>query len=108
MDYPFYEELCRRRHPAATWWLAGDRLYYLGLLPAMMGVAGVVASAPWLLLGLDPFEGDGRRLAVIFFLSLAAAVIGPPVWLVGGYLKRVAHDWAKRDGIREEDWWEGR
>ena len=26
LDYPFYEQLVRRRHRAAWWWLAGDRL----------------------------------------------------------------------------------
>ncbi len=32
LDYPFYQELRKRRHPAAKWWIVGDRLYYIGLL----------------------------------------------------------------------------
>jgi hypothetical protein len=108
MDYPFYEELCRRKHPAAAWWLAGDWLYYLGLLPAVIGVAGVVASGPFWLLGLFPNESEGLKLGVMCVLGLAATAVGLPVWIVGGHLKRVAHEWGRRDGIREEDWWEGR
>lgn len=57
LDYPYYEELCRRKHRAAWWWLVGDRLYYLGLLPGVLALpaAGVLFVA-WLL-------GLGEHLA---------------------------------------------
>ena len=45
LDFPFYEELRRRKHPGAKWWMLGDRLYYLGLLPAMLAAgAGRVVN----------------------------------------------------------------
>ena len=50
LDYPYYEELCRRKHRAAWWWLVGDWLYYLGLLPGMLALptAGILFVS-WLL-----------------------------------------------------------
>ena len=44
LDYPFYEQLVRRRHRTAGWWLVGDRLYYLGLIPALLAIAGSGAA----------------------------------------------------------------
>jgi hypothetical protein len=90
LDYPYYEELCRLNHRAAWWWLVGDRLYYLDLLPAMLAVpgAGVVVVA-----GLF---GAGWR----WLLSgVAVFVVGVVVFFVGGSFKGQAYAIAERDGI---------
>lgn len=90
LDYPYYQELCRRKHRAAWWWLVGDRLYYLGLLPAALAVPGAVLSIIaglsgigwyWLLVDLGTFAG------------------GTAVFVVGSLLKGRAYTLAERDGI---------
>jgi hypothetical protein len=93
LDYPYYEELCRRNHPAAWWWLIGDRLYYLGLLPAMVALpfAGIGLVA-WLL-------GLGERYLVIAVLAAVAFPVGAVVCFIGSWLKRHAYRLAERDGI---------
>lgn len=90
MDYPFYEELCRRKHRAAWWWLIGDRLYYLGLIPAMISVAAACASVIALL--LDWEWGSLLASAITFIISVI-------VFLIGGSLKRHSYVLARRDGI---------
>jgi hypothetical protein len=62
LDYPFYEELVRRGRRAAWWWLVGDRLYYLCVLPAMLAVPGTGIA---LLAGLFGF-GWGWLVAAVF------------------------------------------
>jgi hypothetical protein len=58
LDYPFYDELRRSQHLAAKWWLWGDILYYLGLLPAVI----LAIPALWSLLRLRSAAWlDGRR-----------------------------------------------
>ncbi len=95
LDYPFYEELCRRRHRAAKWWRIGDWLYYLGLLPAMFAIpyAGI-----GLVTGL--FGAGWHRLG-------SAAVIFPTsvfVFLLGVTLKGYSYKLAARDGINASDY----
>ena len=75
LDYPYYEELCRRKHRAAWWWLVGDRLYYLGLLPAMLAVPGAGVA---ILAGLLGF-GWHWLLAAVFVFP-----VGVVVFVVGG------------------------
>jgi hypothetical protein len=92
MDYPLYEELRRRKHPAAKWWMIGDKLYYLGLLPAAMSVA----TAP--VLALDRLLGGQYwrllwPLLVIFPFAVA-------VFFIGSLLKGYVHRVAEREGIK--------
>jgi hypothetical protein len=88
LDFPYYEELRRRKHRAAWWWLVGDRLYYLGLLPAMLAVPGAGVS---LLAGLLGFGWHWLLSAVVVI------VVGAVVFVVGGSLKRHAYTLAERD-----------
>ena len=97
LDYPFYEELVRRRHPAAKWWLVGDRLYYLGLLPTLAAFSGLLPSLGYIWLV------DRNRGGVLFVLCAVVLLVGPLVWLLGAHLKEVAYRMAERDGIRPED-----
>lgn len=90
LDYPFYEQLVRRRHRAVWWWLVGDRLYYLGLLPAMLAIAGSVAGVA---AGLVGFGWGWLVAAAVTF------VVGAVVFVVGSFLKRHAYVLAERDGI---------
>jgi hypothetical protein len=90
LDYPYYEELRRRQHHAARWWLLGDRLYYLGLLPAVLAVAGVLMA---LLAGV---LGWGWRWLLIAGPVLVAGV---GVCVTGWLLKRHAYVLGERDGI---------
>ncbi len=94
LDYPFYEELCRRKHRAARWWLIGDRLYYLGLYSAILAFAGAgVAGGVVGILGL---RGIGLHW---FWAALGTFVGGAVVCFVGACLKGHAYSLAERDGI---------
>jgi hypothetical protein len=93
MDYPFYEKLVRERHRAAWWWLVGDRLYYLGLIPAAMAFSGIV---PALMMGL---LGHGWKWLTVASVVL---VIGAVVFVIGGSLKNYAYNLAERDGIEPQ------
>lgn len=90
LDYPFYEELCRRKHRAAWWWLIGDRFYYLGLLPALFALP---ATGLALLAGAFGFGWHWSRLAALAFVA------GVIVFVIGGALKQRAYTLAERDGI---------
>jgi hypothetical protein len=90
LDYPFYEELVRRGHRAAWWWLVGDRLYYLGLLPALLAVPGTGVA---LLAGLFDFGWGWLVAGAVTF------VVGAAVFVAGAYLKQHAYVLAERDGI---------
>lgn len=93
LDYPYYEELCRLKHRAAYWWLIGDRLYYLGLLPAILAISGgPIALAAWLL-GLGPQWLTAAGVAAV---TLPAGAV---LLVVGSTLKRHAYTLAERDGI---------
>ena len=91
LDYPFYEELVRLRHRGAWWWIVGDRLYYLGLLPGLLAAPGCGFA---LIAGLFGY-GWG-------WLGLAGGTLlgGAVVWQLGGALKDRAYRLAERDGIR--------
>lgn len=90
LDYPFYEDLCRRKHRAAWWWLIGDRLYYLGLVSAVLSISGAFAG---LLAGLLDRGWSSLVLAAVTF------PIGVVVFFVGASFKRRSYRLAKRDGI---------
>jgi hypothetical protein len=92
LDYPFYEELCRRKHRAAWWWLIGVRLYYLGLLPALASVpmAGLTFLA-------GSFGYGWSRLLV----SVVVFFVGIVVFVIGGSIKHHSYDLAERDGISD-------
>lgn len=94
MDYPLYEELLRRKHPAAKWWLIGDRLYYLGLIPSCLSLSAVPVMAVAGLLGF------GENYWRIFWLAVIAFPIAVVVFLIGGSLKAHAHKAAEREGIK--------
>ena len=93
LDYPYYEELVRRKHPAAWWWLVGDRLYYLGLLSAMLAVptAGILFLA-WLL-------GLGEHYLAVAGVAAVTFPVAAFVFVVGWSVKRHAYTLAERDGI---------
>lgn len=95
LDYPFYEELRKRQHPAAKWWQWGDILYYFGLLPA------VLLSFPflWSLFNL-PVGGITR--AKIWVFALFAFFI--TIFMIGTRLKLKAWTMAKKDGIDVDDY----
>jgi hypothetical protein len=81
------------RQRAARWWLVGDRLYYLGLVPARLGVAGGVAGA---LAGLLGFGWGWVGVAAVTFVA------GAVVFATGSSLKGHAYELAPRDGITPE------
>ena len=90
LDYPYYEELCHQKHRAAWWWLVGDRLYYLGLLSAMI-------SLPLAGVGLiEGLFGSGWHR---FWISLVIFPSGAIVLITGSSLKAYAYRLAERDGI---------
>lgn len=94
LDYPFYEELCRRKHPARWWWIVGDRLYYLGLLPAMVATMGI------------PFELLHRTLHHYRLIPIPWLLVviggGIPLFLLGAQLKEWAYQLVERDGVTAE------
>lgn len=92
LDYPFYEQLVRRRHRAARWWRIGDRLYYPGLLSALFGLMFAPAYSV--------FWPDGGRTPVV--ASVVAIGLGVGVLLAGAWLKGRAYTLAARDGIHPE------
>ena len=81
LDYPYYEELVRRRHPGRWWWIVGDRLYYLGL------VGGIIAMVVSILLKL---RGVPCVVLVVVF---------PASFITGVLCKRWSYVLGKRDGI---------
>jgi hypothetical protein len=90
LDYPFYEELRRLKHRGAKWWIIGDRLYYLGLLPAITAIPGAGVGLIYLLMG----RGWGCLIA-----WAAVFAVGTLVFFVGASLKSHAYRLAERDGI---------
>jgi hypothetical protein len=85
-----YEELRRRKHRAAWWWLVGDLAYYMGLLIAVLSIAGATVSL---------IAGSLGRGWHLVFLSLMGFVAGAMVFGVGSWCKSHAHRLAERDGI---------
>jgi hypothetical protein len=94
LDYPFYEELRRRQHPAAKWWRWGDALYYLGLTPAIV----LAIPALW---SLGTSISNLARWQV-WVLSLFAFFVA--VFFVGTQLKLKSWKMAAKDGINVNDY----
>jgi hypothetical protein len=93
LDYPYYEELRRQGHRAAWWWLVGDRLYYFGLLPAVLALpAAAVLFVAWLL-------GLGEHYLTVAGLAALTFPVAVLVFVVGSSAKRHAYTLAERDGI---------
>lgn len=92
MDYPLYEELCRRKHPASKWWLIGDRLYYIGLLPAGMSLVAIPVVALFSLIGQDNWN--------VFWLAVVTFPIALAVFFIGSSLKGYVHRVAEREEIK--------
>ena len=92
MDYPLYEELCRRKHPAAKWWLIGDRLYYFGLLPAVMSLVATPVLALSSLLGQNNWT--------LFWFAVITFPLALTAFFIGSSLKGYAHRVAEREGIK--------
>jgi hypothetical protein len=93
LDYPFYQELQRRGHPAAKWWRVGDALYYLGLLPALfLAIPSVIALIEM------PF-GYARWQLWVLVLFVFFAVI----FLLATRLKLKSWNMAGKDGINVND-----
>lgn len=83
MDYPYYQELKRRGHRAARWWMVGDRHNHLGLVGS---IACVSCFAPF----------TGWR-------SLWGVPVGIAVLFVGVLCKRRSYVLGRRDGINVND-----
>ena len=98
MDHPFYEELCRRKHPAARWWVVGDVLYYLGLIPACVAVSLVLGGL------VAPLLGMGWQYAIVGAVLLPFCIV---VFVVGAVVKNHAYVLAERDGIPASAGWPG-
>lgn len=90
LDYPYYEELCRRKHRAAWWWIVGDRLYYLGGLMALLGVGSVIVGA---VAGTFGYRWRWAKLGAV------AVPLGALVFQVGAQCKGRAYTLGERDGI---------
>ena len=82
LDKTCYDELRRRQHPAAKWWMIGDCSYYLGLLGAVF----LGCAARWVQWAL----WAAGIAVVVFFLGVAC--------------KRRAYVLAARDGVRVDDY----
>jgi hypothetical protein len=96
LDYPFYEELKKRKHKAAIWWLIGDVLYYLGLLPALL-------SIPACLIWLPSHFLWGWSWKYFPYMGITF-VVGCCVFYVGASLKAYSYRLAQKDGINPNDY----
>lgn len=94
LDYPFYEELRRRQHPAAMWWRIGDVLYYVGLLPAVI----LLFPTLWSLFKLP----SGISRWQLWILSLFILFVA--IFVLGTRLKLKAWRMAAKDGINVNDY----
>jgi len=91
LDYPFYEELKRRKHRTAKWWLLGDLLYYLGLILGLVSILSIINFTLKLL--TNEFSW---RPVLYLFLFLILCIL---VFYTGAYLKGISYQMAKKDGI---------
>lgn len=91
LDYPFYEELKRRGHPAAKWWYVGDMLYYLGLLPALLCIPVMAIQKLTEVLGFT-WWWSGSVTVACFGAGLA-------IFFIGGFIKGRSYSMAERDRI---------
>lgn len=103
LDYPFYQELKKRRHPGARWWLAGDVIYYFGLLLGLFGIPSVLVYS--LIYRLEesrwPIFGSGWKTLLWLSIGLACSVA---VFVGGALLKRKSYIMAHKDGINVNDY----
>lgn len=95
LDFPFYQELRRRNHRAAKWWLIGDRLYYFGALCVVLGFPFTLISL------LTALLDSGWNW---FLFSASTFVGGVLVFHLGGFLKGLSYRLAERDGISVNDY----
>ncbi len=96
LDYPFYEELRRRKHRAAKWWKLGDCLYYVGLLGTIL-----LFMIKFVLSIVAHFCDWSSRVTVY---SGIAMIIGIVLFFSGVSLKRLSYTMARRDGIDVDDY----
>jgi len=94
LDYPFYEELRRRQHPASKWWRIGDILYYVGLLPAVT----LAFPTLWSLFKLP----SGVSRWQLWILSLF--IVFGAIFVLGTQFKLKAWRMAAKDGINVNDY----
>lgn len=98
LDYPFYEELRRRNHPAAQWWKWGDLLYYLGLVPTILLLLPVLMT-------LSPLPAPiSERLPQLVTWIRTLFGLFVAMFLLGSWLKGKSWRMAKRDGIDVNDY----
>lgn len=90
MDYPVYEWMKKGSPRAALWWIIGDRLYYLGLLAAMLIPIGAVVS--FVISLVQSFRVPYLSLIGWWVLSVA-------VFFLGTTCKGRSYKLAKLDGI---------
>ena len=86
-DYPLYEKMRKRAPRAAVFWMAGDRLFHLGLLLTMLSIPLLfVVYTQW---------GTGDNL--YWSAGLMAASIG--LLILGIIFKRESYKRAQKAGI---------
>lgn len=87
LDYPLYEKMKKKAPRAAVFWMAGDRLYHLGLLLTML-------SMPLLFIVYTQW-GSG------IYLLWSGALLAASVLMaaLGIYFKRESYKLAMRAGI---------
>ena len=86
-DYPLYEKMVKKAPRAAGFWLAGDRLYHLGLFVIM-------ASIPLLFVVYTQWGSGTYLFWCIGFLIVAVCLAA-----LGIYLKRESYKLAMKAGI---------
>lgn len=91
LDFPFFEELKKRKHPAAKWWRLGDCLYYLGLL----GAVGSVLAVPIVTACCLLFQWSWLYL----LYSGLALLLFALVFVMGSLFKGMSYKMAEKDRI---------
>jgi len=87
LDYPLYEKMRKRAPQAAVFWMAGDRLFHLGLLLTMLSIPLLfVVYTQW---------GVGDYL----LWSGAVLAVAVAMLVLGVYLKRESYKRALKAGI---------
>ena len=87
LDYPLYEKMKKKAPRAANFWMAGDRLYHLGLLLIMSSIPLLfVVYTQW---------GSGTYLLWIAGFLMASICIAA----LGVYFKRESYKLAIKSGI---------
>lgn len=86
-DYPLFERMKAKEPRAAVFWMAGDRLYHLGLLMTMLSLPLLfVVYTQW---GTEPYL-IWSGLFLLFSLAVSA---------LGIYFKRESYKLALKAGI---------